>query len=139
MTMVWPVMMTPASDPIMTAAPAISSGMLICTCRERAVEAFRARGRTHSPLPISVWNEPAAIRIGGGVAHQHLDLAQCAVGFGDEVLQIFLAGNVGGDCHRRALAEFLVDLLGDLIADVLLARGDHHLGAVLGHSLGDGA
>ena len=40
---------------------------------------------------------------------------------------------------RRPLAELVVDLLGDLIADVLLARGDHHLGAVLGHPLGDGA
>src|SRR5205823_10314729 len=51
-------------------------------------------------------------------------------------LPIF-AGDVGGDRGRRAGAEALVDLLGDGLADIGLARGDHHLGAVLGHALGN--
>ena len=226
-TMVWPVMKSPAFEPINTAAPAISSGMPMRSSGERAVEAFSVlrivpqrlgevgldqagRDAVHADIVLAVFagevarelhvgglrdrvgaehgralqaadrghdddravlaldhlrhhhadqpvvgddvvvedlaelivgnaGERTVIGIGRGVADQHVDLAEGAVGFVDQVLQIFLAGNVGGDRDRRALAELVVDLLGDLIADVLLARGDHDLGAVLGHPLRDGA
>src|SRR5262249_13987379 len=43
----------------------------------------------------------------------------------------------GGDRDRRALPVPVIDLLCDGVADIGLARGDHDLGAVLGHALGD--
>ena len=46
--------------------------------------------------------ERAVIRVGRGVADQHVDLAVDAVGLVDEILQILLAGDVGGDRGRRA-------------------------------------
>jgi hypothetical protein len=47
--------------------------------------------------------ERTVIRIRRGVADQHVDLAERAVGLVDEVLQVFLAGDVGGDRDRVPL------------------------------------
>ena len=79
------------------------------------------------------------IGIRRGVADQRVDLAEHAVGFLDQMLQIVLGRDIGGHRERDLLAGLVVDRLGHLVADRLLARGDHHLGAVLGHPLGDGA
>ena len=62
-------------------------------------------------LVVGNAGERTVIGIRRGVADQHVDLAEGAVGLVDEVLQIFLAGDVGGDRDRRALAELVVDLL----------------------------
>jgi hypothetical protein len=74
-----------------------------------------------------------------GVADQRVDLAEHAVGFLDQMLQIVLGRDIGGDRERDLLAGLVVDRLCHLIADCLLARGDHHFGTMLGHPLGDGA
>ncbi len=81
----------------------------------------------------------SVIGIRGGVADQRVDLAEHAVGFLDEMLQIILGRDVGGYRERDLLAGLVVDRLRHLVADLLLARRDHHFGAMLGHPFGDGA
>src|SRR5947209_7202920 len=62
-TMVWPVMKSPAAEPMNTAAPAISSGMPMRKSGERAVEAFRVSGLSHSALAKSVLIRPGAMQL----------------------------------------------------------------------------
>src|SRR5262249_49327367 len=61
-TRVWPVMKSPALDPMNTAAPAISSGMPMRRSGEREVEAFRFSGLSHSALAKSVLIRPGAMQ-----------------------------------------------------------------------------
>src|SRR6185437_5324697 len=55
------------------------------------------------------------------------------------VLQIVLGRDVRRNRERDLLARLIVDGFGDLVAGLLLARGDHDLRAVLRHPLGDRA
>ncbi|MFK4623817.1 hypothetical protein ABIF50_007123 [Bradyrhizobium diazoefficiens] len=65
--------------------------------------------------------ERTVIRVRRRVADQHVDLAERSVALVDQVLQIFLRGDVGRDRDSGALVEPVVDALGYLVADVGLA------------------
>jgi hypothetical protein len=69
---------------------------------------------------------------------QDVDLAERLLGLVDQVLQVVLGGDVGRDGDGAAPPCFGVEAGGDLFAGPGLARRDHHLGAMLGHPLGDG-
>ncbi len=55
-------MKLPAAEPMNTAAPAISSGVPMRSSGERAVEAFRFSGLSHSALAKSVLIRPGAMQ-----------------------------------------------------------------------------
>ena len=74
----------------------------------------------------------AVIRVGGGVADQHVDVAERAPRLVDQVLQRLLAGNVGRDRDGGAVTETRVDLGRHRRARILLAAGDHHLRPLFG-------
>ena len=71
------------------------------------------------------------------IADQRVDLAEHAVGLFDQVLQIVLGRNVCRNRQRDLLAGFIVDSFRDLVASLLLARGDHDARAMFGHSFGN--
>src|SRR5260370_9466445 len=62
-TSVWPVVKLPAFEAKNTAAPAISSGSPIRSSGERAVEAFKVSGLSHSAFAKSVLIRPGAMQL----------------------------------------------------------------------------
>src|SRR3954454_23429003 len=61
-TMVWPVMKSPAFEPRNTAAPAISPGRPMRSSGERAAEAFRFLGLSHRGFGKGVLDRPGAVQ-----------------------------------------------------------------------------
>ena len=79
----------------------------------------------------------SGVGVDGGVAHEHINLSEGVHCFVHEGLQLILVADVawhrdGGTGKRR------VDLIGDLFTRIGFAAGHHHVGAVLGHAIGDG-
>jgi len=79
------------------------------------------------------------VGVAGGVAHQGVDAAPLRQRAVHQGLQRVFAADVGGHGQGRAGTVRGVDLGGHGLAGVLLARADHHPGAVLGQAVGDGA
>ncbi|MNN28587.1 hypothetical protein D3C81_1421650 [compost metagenome] len=79
------------------------------------------------------------VRVGCGIADQHVDLAEGAVGFIDQVLQVFLRRDIGGHSDGGAGAMACIERVNHFLAGLCLARRNHYLGALDGHLLGDGA
>ena len=69
--------------------------------------------------------------------HDDVDLAKRFFGLIDQMLQLLFFVDVAR--HRYCFAAFLNDARNHFCADVGLAAGDDHLGAVFGHTLCDGA
>src|SRR6185437_595975 len=78
--------------------------------------------------------------IEGGVADEHVDLAECLARLVDQRLQLFLVIDVAGNggSHLLPLAVFGVDVARHLLAGVGLAARHHDIGAVLGKPMHDG-
>src|SRR5262249_53708115 len=64
-------------------------------------------------------------------------LAELLVGLVHQHLELFLVVDVARNRHCDLAATLLVDVARNLFAGVGLAAGDHDLGAVLGHAVGD--
>ncbi|MNT56691.1 hypothetical protein D3C72_1940120 [compost metagenome] len=79
------------------------------------------------------------IGVGSGIADQHVDLAEHAVGLVDQALQVVLGRDIGGDRDRGAVAVAGVDGVHHFLAGLGLARRNHDFSALDGHLLGDGA
>ena len=75
---------------------------------------------------------------GGGVADQNVDLSETGVGLVDEMLQRFFRRDIGGYGDGGCAADGCIDLVTRRLADVRLARGNNHIGAVLDEAVGDG-
>src|SRR5581483_3516693 len=75
----------------------------------------------------------AEVRVGGGVVDEDVEGPEALERGVDRGLGLVGLAGVGGD-H----VDLAVDLGGRLLQLVLLARGQHHLGAGFGHRLGDG-
>lgn len=76
------------------------------------------------------------VRVGGGVVHQHVHLAELLHRLGDEALHVLQLAGVGGDGQRAA--ALLRDARGHRLEGVGLARGQHHLRPGAGEGEGDG-
>ena len=72
----------------------------------------------------------AVIRVHRGVADEDVDLAVMLDRARDQRLDFLAARDVAG--NDMGVAARLVDAVGDFLAGVGLAAGDHHLGAELG-------
>ena len=88
-------------------------------------------------------NRPV-MHVDAGVADQNVHRAGELVGFLHQRLQVLFAAGVGGHRVHTVRAHRFIDLGGGFVEGVLLARGDHHGGAVggqrvrhrLAHALG---
>ena len=80
----------------------------------------------------------AIIGVAGGVADQVIDLAPFGDGGINQRLQAFLTGNIGRHADGGFAADGGVDLVPCGFAGIRLAAGDHHVGAMFGHAVGNG-
>jgi len=77
------------------------------------------------------------IRVGGCIADDHVNLAECLVRGVDHGLQLVLGRDVRGHGNRGAVAMLVIDAGRHFLARARLARRDGHLGALIGHGLGN--
>ena len=86
------MMIEPSPRSSISGAAMAISQWLAMTLLSRILRNCSSRDPRHRPV----------IGVGRGVADQHVDPAECAFGFVDEVLQRGLVGDAGGDGDRRA-------------------------------------
>ena len=83
--------------------PSLRSIICGTTMRDQPVVGDDVVVEDLAELVVGNAGQRAVIGIGRGVADQHVDLAEGAVGFVDEMLQVFLGRDVGGDRDRAYL------------------------------------
>ena len=74
-------------------------------------------------------------RVGRGVADQHVDAAKGSQGAINQILQLGLVAHMAG--NRQRIEALTAQLVRNLLTNVGLAAGNHHLGAGPGVLLGN--